>query len=45
MKRKLSISIEESTFQEVVELLKDNNYRNKSHVIELAIQRFAGDKK
>lgn len=38
MKSRISATVEESTLKVIEELLKEGNYRNKSHVIEDAIK-------
>lgn len=40
MKKKLSISIEEKTIEELEGHVATGIFRNKSHVIELAINKF-----
>jgi metal-responsive CopG/Arc/MetJ family transcriptional regulator len=45
MKKKLSISIEENTILELDDYVKDGTFRNKSHLIELAIDKFLEKKK
>jgi len=40
MKKKLSISIEEETITELEEYVSEGTFRNKSHLIELAIDKF-----
>jgi metal-responsive CopG/Arc/MetJ family transcriptional regulator len=39
MKIKVSVSMEENTFKEVEETVRDSLFRNKSHFIEVAIQK------
>ncbi|MBU0907786.1 MAG: ribbon-helix-helix domain-containing protein [Nanoarchaeota archaeon] len=39
MKRKISISIEEQKVRELDELLKKSKFRNKSHVVEIALEK------
>jgi len=39
MKKKLSISIDEKMIQKIHESLKDTTYRNKSHLVEVALER------
>ncbi len=41
MKTKISISIEEETLRQIEEFAKQNTFRNKSHVIEFAVQKLA----
>jgi len=45
MKTKISISIDESTNSQIDDLLKDGTFRNKSHLIELALNRFMEERK
>jgi len=40
MKKKLSISIEEETITELEEYVTEGTFRNKSHLIKLAIDKF-----
>ena len=40
MKKKLSISIEEKTISSLEYLVKEGNFRNKSHFVESAINKF-----
>jgi len=40
MKQKLSITIEEDKVQAIENILKSENYRNKSHFIEMAVNRY-----
>lgn len=40
MRQKLSITIKEEILQKIDELLKDATYRNKSHIVEIALQKF-----
>jgi Arc/MetJ-type ribon-helix-helix transcriptional regulator len=45
MKRKISISIEETVDDKIEEQLQDGTFRNKSHLIEVAIRKLMdGDK-
>jgi len=44
MKIKVSISIEKSTLNSVEEKIKDGVFRNKSHFIELATQKYLREK-
>lgn len=39
MKRKLSISIEESTVKQVQDIVETGSFRNNSHFIELAVNK------
>ena len=45
MKKKLSISIEEETITELEEHVSEGTFRNKSHLIELAIDKFLENQK
>jgi Arc/MetJ-type ribon-helix-helix transcriptional regulator len=45
MKRKISITIEESIDDIVERELQDGIFRNKSHLIEVAIRKLMGGKK
>jgi Arc/MetJ-type ribon-helix-helix transcriptional regulator len=38
MKERVSATIDKKTFEIIKELLKQGNYRNKSHIIEDAIK-------
>ncbi|MFH1174314.1 MAG: ribbon-helix-helix domain-containing protein [archaeon] len=40
MKIKMSISVEESTLEQVEHIVQNNRFRNKSHFIEMAIQTY-----
>jgi Arc/MetJ-type ribon-helix-helix transcriptional regulator len=44
MKKKLSISIEEQTIDNLDSYLSDGFFRNKSHIIEFAINKFMKEK-
>ena len=44
MKKKISISIEESAIVELEKLLVDGSFRNKSHLIEFAVTKFVKEK-
>ena len=44
MRQKLSITINEKILQQIAELLKDATYRNKSHIVEIALQKFLEEK-
>tara|TARA_Y100000034_G_C6575218_1_gene249399 strand:- start:125 stop:268 length:144 start_codon:yes stop_codon:yes gene_type:complete len=39
MKKRISATIDKETLKIIDEILKKDNYRNKSHVIEEAIKR------
>jgi len=43
MKQKLSISIDKKLATELETMLKDNKYRNKSHIIEFALTKLIGE--
>lgn len=40
MKHKLSISIEMGTVLQMFEKIKDGTFRNKSHLVEFAVQKY-----
>ena len=40
MKKKISVSMEDRTIDEVEDRIKDGLFRNKSHLIEYATKRF-----
>ena len=40
MKKKISISIEEETIAKLDNYLSDGYFRNKSHIVEFAINKF-----
>ena len=40
MKEKLSVTVDEKIIRKLEESLKDNKYRNKSHLVEVALERF-----
>ena len=47
MKKKLSVSIEEGTIDKLDEFVEEGSFRNKSHLVEVAINRLIkqnGDK-
>ena len=44
MKKKLSISIEEETIEALDSLVEEGNFRNKSHLVESAIDKFIEEK-
>jgi len=39
MKKRISATVDDKTIRKIKELLKKGNYRNKSHVIEDAIEK------
>ncbi len=39
MKQKISISIEEAKIKQLDELLKTSKFRNKSHAMEVALEK------
>jgi len=43
MKHKLSITMDEETILDIRNRLRDKLFRNKSHLIEYAVQRFLKD--
>ncbi len=43
MKHKLSISIDRETLEKMNEVLNSGKFRNKSHVVEYAVNRFLKD--
>ncbi len=46
MKRIVSFSIKEETMGKMQEKLRDNNtYRNKSHLVECALEKFLEEEK
>ena len=45
MKEKISISIEADTLKEIEVLLENPNFRNKSHVVEFALNKLIGEMK
>jgi len=40
MKHVVSVSLDEETIVKIREMLRNSNYRNKSHVVEEAVKRF-----
>lgn len=42
MKKKLSISVDEKIILKVEEALKDSTFRNKSHIVEVALEKLLG---
>ncbi len=44
MKKKLSISIDEEILQKIEESLKERTFRNKSHLVEIALERLFEEK-
>ncbi|MCK5629219.1 MAG: hypothetical protein KAI26_01260 [Nanoarchaeota archaeon] len=45
MKKKLSISIEGATIDKLDDYISDGTFRNKSHLIELALNKYLEDLK
>ncbi|MBM3233674.1 ribbon-helix-helix protein, CopG family [Candidatus Pacearchaeota archaeon] len=45
MKQKISISIEEDSIDKLDECVESGKFRNKSHVIEFALNKFLEDEK
>ena len=43
MKKKLSISIEEETIDNLDSLVEEGNFRNKSHLVESAIDKYISE--
>lgn len=44
MKKKISVSIEEKTIDKLDDYIKGGQFRNKSHVIEFAVNKFMKEK-
>lgn len=44
MKQKMSITIDEEKVKRLENLLKEDFFRNKSHIIELALSKFLKDR-
>ncbi len=44
MKKKVSVSISEETIGRIEEFMFDGQFRNKSHVIEFALNKFMREK-
>ena len=44
MKKKISISIDEESDEKIEEYVEDGRFRNKSHVIEFALNKFMKEK-
>lgn len=42
MKNKLSVSLNQETLDKVEFLIQDGTFRNKSHVVEIAINKLIG---
>ena len=40
MKSKISITLNEKTILGILDKLRDDKFRNKSHVVEFALKRF-----
>lgn len=45
MKEKISVSIEKETLDKIEVLLKSPTFRNKSHVVEVALNKFVEGEK
>ena len=45
MKQKLSVTIEENTIFKIKDLVTSGRYRNKSHVVEYAVNKLLEDSK
>ena len=43
MKRKLSISIEENMIKNIEDFISDGTFRNKSHLIEFALNKYINE--
>jgi len=43
MKKKISISIEEEANEKLEDYVEDGRFRNKSHVIEFALNKFMNE--
>ena len=43
MKKKISISIEEESDEKLEDYVEDGRFRNKSHVIEFALNKFMNE--
>tara|TARA_Y100000310_G_scaffold344014_1_gene454550 strand:+ start:6964 stop:7116 length:153 start_codon:yes stop_codon:yes gene_type:complete len=43
MKERISATVEKETIKKIKGILEKGNYRNKSHVIEAAIEKLAED--
>jgi len=39
MKQKLSITMEEKVVEDILKLVEEGRYRNKSHIVEYAVRR------
>ena len=44
MKRKLSVSLEEKTLSKLDKFIQEGVFRNKSHIIEFAVNKLLEDK-
>lgn len=44
MKRKISVSIDEDSVEKLDEYVENGQFRNKSHVIEFALNKFMQEK-
>ena len=42
MKRKLSVTVEEDLISQLDEKLSNNLFRNKSHIVEVVLQKYLG---
>lgn len=40
MKNRISVTIEEELDRKIDSMLKDRKYRNKSHIVEIALEEF-----
>lgn len=43
MKQKISVSIEEENVKKLDQLLKTNRFRNKSHAVEVALEKLLSE--
>ncbi len=43
MKRKISVSIDEESVEKLDEYVQEGSFRNKSHVIEFALNKFMNE--
>ena len=43
MKFKTSVALDEETIVSIRELIRDGQFRNKSHVMEFAVKKLVGD--
>jgi len=43
MKQKISVSLDERTLRKIEDLAKQSSFRNRSHVIEFAVEKLMGE--